>query len=233
MTEFIPNDQTVWWDFTKAAELVNEYKLLFATSSTYEAYLFTVLCKTDGIAELIGSTTTKQEAFDLIEEVGDQKLICLMSDSIDPDCGAGLAAAVKAANSQSRCILIVNDPEKFHSLPLTKGLFSALCSSEKIGRGGLYKCLEAILVEGQEFIDPGLRQAFSELELTGAATLNNREREILAFVAQGLTNKNIAQRIFIAERTVRDYVSSILSKLAVANRAGAAAWAIRHGVAGS
>jgi DNA-binding NarL/FixJ family response regulator len=232
MTDFIPDDPSIWWDNSKAAELVKEYKLLFATSSTYEAYLFSLLCKTDGLSMLVGSATTTQEAVDLIEEVGTQKLICLLSDSIACDCGGRIAAAIKKANDQSHCILIVNDPEKVHSLPRINCLFSALCSSGNVGRGGLYRCLESLLVESSTFVDPTLKQAFSELDHRGAATLNPREREILVLVAQGLTNKEIAQQIFIAERTVRDYVSLILGKLAVPNRAGAAAWAIRHGIAG-
>jgi two-component system response regulator DevR len=232
MTDFIPNDPSIWWDNSKAAELVEEHRLLFATRSTYEAYLFSLLCKTDGLAELLGSATTTQEAVDLIDEAGEQKLICVLSDSIAPDCGEHIATAVTRANEQSHCILIINDPEKFHSMPGTKGIFSALCSSGTVGRGGLYRCLESILVEGNSFVDPVLKQAFSDLEEKGVATLNPREHQILALVAQGLTNKEIAQQIFIAERTVRDYVSSVLSKLDVTNRAGAAAWAIRHGIAG-
>jgi len=232
MTDFIPNDPSIWWDNSRLAELAKEYKILFATSSVYEAYLFAALCKTDDLTELIGSATTMHEALDLIEEAGNQKLICLLSDSIAPDCGASIAAAVKRVNKQSHCVLIVNDPEKFHSLSGMTGIFSGLCSSGNVGRGGLYRCLESFLVKGQSYIDPSLKQAFSELEEKGAATLNPREREILAFVAQGLTNKEISRQIFIAERTVRDYVSSIFSKLSVTNRAGAAAWAIRHGIAG-
>jgi len=57
MTDFIPNDPSIWWDNSKAAELVKEHKLLFATSSTYEAYLLSLLCKTDGLGELLGSAT--------------------------------------------------------------------------------------------------------------------------------------------------------------------------------
>jgi len=230
MTDFIPNDESIYWDNTKTAELVQEYKLLYATSSTYEAYLFSLLCKTDGLAELIGSATTTKEAIDLIDESGEQRLICLISDSIASDCGAGIASAVRAAHGQSHCILIVNDPEKYHSLPETNGVFSALCSSSNVGRGGLHQCLKSILSDGVIFVDPALKQAFEELEKQGAATLNSRERDILTFVAKGLTNKEIAKQIYIAERTVRDYVSSILSKLVVSNRAGAAAWAIRHGI---
>jgi DNA-binding NarL/FixJ family response regulator len=230
MADFIPNDPSICWDNFRAAELVKEYKLLFATSSIYEAYLFSLLCKTDRLAGLVGSATTVQEAIDLIEEAGEQKLICLLSDSIAPDCGASIASAVKAVNSQSHSILIVNDPDKIHSMPGVNCLFSALCSSENVGRGGLYRCLESFIGEGKSFVDPSLKLALTELEQEGRTFLSPRERQILALVAQGLTNKEIARQIFIAERTARDYVSSILSKLTVANRSAAAAWAIRHGV---
>ncbi len=101
-----------------------------------------------------------------------------------------------------------------------------------MGRGGIYQCLEAALVHDKTYVDPVLKHAFEELEEKGSATLNSRERDVLSLIALGLSNREIAQRVFIAERTVRDYVSTILHKLDVANRAGAAAWAIRHGLAG-
>ena len=85
-------------------------------------------------------------------------------------------------------------------------------------------------MQGTYYIDPSLKQSFAEIEQKGVETLNVRERQIIGLVAQGLTNKEIAMQIYIAERTVRDYISSILLKLAVANRAGAAAWAMRHGL---
>ena len=85
-------------------------------------------------------------------------------------------------------------------------------------------------MQGTYYIDPSLKQSFAEIEQKGVETLNVRERQIIGLVAQGLTNKEIAMQIHIAERTVRDYISSILLKLAVANRAGVAAWAMRHGL---
>jgi len=230
MTDFSPNDRSVWWDNAKAAKAVKDYKLLFAASSTYEAYLFAFLCKSDGFTGLIGSATTVQEATDLIEESGTEKLICLLSDTIASDSGAGIAEVVKGANVQSHCILIVNDPEKCYSMTRTQGLFSALCSSGNVGRGGLYRCLESILVEEKSFVDPVLKQAFVAIKDQGVSTLSARENEILSFIAQGLTNKEIGSQVFLAEKTVRDYVSSILNKLGVANRASAAAWALRHGL---
>jgi DNA-binding NarL/FixJ family response regulator len=60
--------------------------------------------------------------------------------------------------------------------------------------------------------------------------LNEREREILNLLANGLTNADIAEKIHLAEGTVRNYVSSIFAKLNVADRTQAAAIAWRHGL---
>ena len=52
--------------------------------------------------------------------------------------------------------------------------------------------------------------------------------QVLALIAEGKTNREIATDLFLSEGTVRNYVSSILSKLGVSNRAEAAAYAIQH-----
>ncbi len=62
------------------------------------------------------------------------------------------------------------------------------------------------------------------------ADLSEREREVLVLVARGLSNADIAQRLFLSEGTVRNYVSAILSKLGVADRTQAAVLALRAGL---
>jgi DNA-binding NarL/FixJ family response regulator len=61
--------------------------------------------------------------------------------------------------------------------------------------------------------------------------LTDREREVLALVAQGLSNQQIADALVISERTARTHVSNILSKLGVASRTQAALLAIRENIA--
>lgn len=61
--------------------------------------------------------------------------------------------------------------------------------------------------------------------------LSEREAEILALVARGLSNQEIANELVISEKTVRTHVSNILSKLHLANRTQAALYALREGIA--
>lgn len=61
--------------------------------------------------------------------------------------------------------------------------------------------------------------------------LTEREGEILQWVAQGLTNDEIAEKLVVSERTVRTHVSNILAKLQLANRTQAALYALREGIA--
>jgi predicted ATPase/DNA-binding CsgD family transcriptional regulator len=63
-----------------------------------------------------------------------------------------------------------------------------------------------------------------------AGPLSRREREVAAMVASGMTNKDIAQRLFIAERTAEGHVERIRNKLGVRSRTEVATWAVAHGL---
>ncbi|MDR0346637.1 MAG: response regulator transcription factor [Nocardiopsaceae bacterium] len=87
---------------------------------------------------------------------------------------------------------------------------------------------------GQCHLDPAVGKLLADslrAPPSAAATLTQREREVLALVASGATNRQIANRLAIAERTARTHVSSILAKLGLVSRTQAALWAVQHGLA--
>ena len=84
----------------------------------------------------------------------------------------------------------------------------------------------------QPVVASRLLERFSEASSLTATPdmLTPREVEVLALVAQGLPNKEIAERLAISQRTVKFHVSSIMGKLGAANRTEAVAFAVQQGL---
>ena len=90
--------------------------------------------------------------------------------------------------------------------------------------------------KGESLLDPAVTSAVLDRLRKGKhllrdeklARLSPQEERILALVADGKTNREIGEELHLAEKTVKNYVSSILSKLEVARRAEAAAYLARH-----
>lgn len=108
---------------------------------------------------------------------------------------------------------------------------------KQIGSGELIRALEAI-GEGEALLDPSLtqrvfdrvREATRKAEEEAFANLTDQELRILGLVSEGKTNREIAADIYLSEKTVRNYVSSIFSKLDLSTRAEAAAYAVKHNI---
>ena len=87
---------------------------------------------------------------------------------------------------------------------------------------------------GKSLLDPSVTERLLTRLRTGEpsdarlASLTDREREILALIADGLTNRQIGERLFLAEKTVKNYVSGILAKLGMQRRTQAAVYASEH-----
>ena len=120
-------------------------------------------------------------------------------------------------------------------------LFSAIRAGasgyvlKQIEGEGLVRAIEAV-GRGEALLDPAVtqrifqevRKAAKEEEASAFAALTQQEKHVLMLVSEGKTNREIAKALFLGEGTVRNYVSSILSKLGVSNRAEAAAYAVEH-----
>lgn len=106
---------------------------------------------------------------------------------------------------------------------------------KQIGNEDLIQALETV-ARGEALLDPALtqrvfdrvRESMRREEAEAFAELTDQEMRVLAKVTEGKTNRETAEELYLGEGTVRNYVSSILSKLDLANRAEAAAYAVEH-----
>ena len=105
------------------------------------------------------------------------------------------------------------------------------------GQVNLLSAIRAV-VDGQSLLDPSVTGKIMErlVSLTAKEErrvvndLFEREAEVLALVAKGLTNKEIAESLVISDNTARNHVSRILEKLGLPRRSEAAAFAAQHGL---
>jgi len=84
------------------------------------------------------------------------------------------------------------------------------------------------------YLDPAVPGGLTARMVTGTglAALTEQERNVLALVAQGLSNREIGARLHISERTVRSHMTGVLAKLGLTSRTQAALYAVREGLTG-
>lgn len=108
---------------------------------------------------------------------------------------------------------------------------------KQVGNRPLIEALRAVR-NGEALLDPQVtqrvlarvRETEQERQAIAFHDLTPREMEILAEVAKGKTNVEIGETLAVSEKTVRNHVSTILSKLGVSNRIEAATYAVRHDI---
>jgi|TARA_Y100000310_G_scaffold325498_1_gene389050 DNA-binding NarL/FixJ family response regulator len=108
---------------------------------------------------------------------------------------------------------------------------------KNVGRAELLKAIRAVGA-GQSLLDPAVTRSvidryakLLESERDRAVdAISDREREVITLVAQGMTNRQIAEQLVISENTARNHVSRILEKLNLTRRSEAAVFAAQHGL---
>ena len=181
---------------------------------------------------VVGEASTEDEAVTLAVEL--QPDLVLMDIRLAG--GSGIEACQKIVEllPETKVIMLTSFAED-------ELLFAAIRAGaigyllKQIAGGDVVRAIEAG-ARGESMLDPSLtqrvffevRRSIKKEEAVAFQDLTAQERQVLALIAGGKTNREIASDLFLSEGTVRNYVSSILSKLGVSNRAEAAAYAIKH-----
>ena len=182
---------------------------------------------------MVGEAATGQEAVELARRLQpDVVLVDLVMPVMD---GIQAIAAITRAHPRIRILALTSFAEEDKVYPAIKagalGYLLKDASPEQL--------LQAIrdVYRGVPTLDSSLAfkliqeiQRPTELPMS-PEPLSEREVEVLRLVAQGLSNQEIADRLCISERTVRNHVGNILNKLHLANRTQAALYALRQGIA--
>lgn len=181
--------------------------------------------------EIVGEATTGVEAVARTRElVPDVVLMDLKMPDMD---GVAATREIKAHHSEVRVIALTAFEENQLILTaLQAGASGYLLKG--IHAQGLVNAIRAA-VRGETPLAPQVTQKLVETvrqphaaQDANLASLSEREREILARLAQGLSNREIAARLAVSDKTVKFHVSNILQKLQLSDRTQAALFAAKH-----
>jgi DNA-binding NarL/FixJ family response regulator len=194
-----------------------------------------------GLVALLG----RRDEFQVVAEAGTLSEALAATRRFVPDLvvmdvrlpdGSGIEACreIRSEYPEIKVVMLTSYPDEEAVLSAIIAGASGYLLKQVRGRD-LVAALEAV-GRGDSLLDPAVtervlervRRVASGAERDDLADLTAQERKILMLVADGKTNKEIASEVFLSDKTVKNYVSSILAKLNLQRRAQAAAFVARH-----
>ena len=187
--------------------------------------------------QVVAEAGTVEEALDAARRF--QPDLVIMDVRLPDGSGIEACREIRAELPATRVIMLTSYPDE-------EAVLSAIIAGasgyllKQIRARDLVSALEAV-GRGESLLDPlvtekvleRVRRIASGTYQDELAQLTAQEQKILQLVAEGKTNKEIASEVFLSDKTVKNYVSSILSKLNLQRRAQAAAFVAKHRLPGS
>jgi two-component system, NarL family, response regulator DevR len=179
--------------------------------------------------EVVAEAGTAEQGLQLIRELSPD--VAILDVRLPDGNGIEVCREIQSTNPQVRCLMLTSYSDD-----------DALFSSIMAGASGYVlkqirgtELVDAIrkVASGQSLLDPNVTARVLERLRTGSAEdkklegLTDQERRILDLLAEGLTNREIADRMYLAEKTVKNYVSNLLAKMGMQRRTEAAVYAAR------
>jgi two-component system response regulator DevR len=182
------------------------------------------LLESDGDISVVGESGSATEATARIPALRPD--VAVLDARLPDGSGIDVCRDVRSVDSSIKALILTSYDDD-------EALFAAILAGaagyllKQVGGDDLVDAVRRV-AGGQSLIDPILTARVLERLRNGPAeheelaSLTEQERKILALIAEGLTNRQIGERLFLAEKTVKNYVSSILSKLGLERRTQAA-----------
>ena len=187
--------------------------------------------------QVVAEAGTVEEALDAARRF--QPDLVIMDVRLPDGSGIEACREIRAELPATRVVMLTSYPDE-------EAVLSAIIAGasgyllKQVRARDLVSALEAV-GRGESLLDPAVtekvlervRRIASGTYTDELAQLTAQDQKILQLVAEGKTNKEIASEVFLSDKTVKNYVSSILSKLNLQRRAQAAAFVAKHRLPGS
>jgi two-component system, NarL family, response regulator DevR len=177
--------------------------------------------------EVVGEAGTVAEGLPLINRLKPD--VAILDVRLPDGSGIEVCREIQSSSPSVRCLMLTSHSDD-------GALFSSIMAGaygyvlKEVGSGDLLGDIRSV-GEGVSLLDPELTQQLLDRirkEQEADSRLNvltPQERRVLELIAQGQSNRQIAEELFLAEATVKNYVSSLLSKLGMRRRTEAAVYA--------
>jgi DNA-binding NarL/FixJ family response regulator len=214
--QFLPTDPGFRHRMETVNRLLRQWPLVGASGTWLEAHLMARGTLSMGEQTVLGTCIDGEEVFSLLSSES-RRCLLLLVDSIAPDHGESLVARLRRLPIPPVIVLLVEDLHWLRANCYPVDQVDAVIHTHSFGSGVLINGLYA-LGRGDRYLDPAILPILQATSTQVIPRLTSRERCTLRELAQGLTNKQIAEQMGLAESTVRDYVGSLMAKFHARNR---------------
>ena len=180
--------------------------------------------------EVVGEAGSVAEATDVVEACTPH--VAVLDVQLGDGTGIEVCRDLRSAHPDIHCLMLTSYADD-------EALFDSIMAGaagyvlKQVRGNDLIDSIRRVAA-GQSLLDPALTTRVLDRLRKGAeedeqlAQLTPQERRVLDLLAEGLTNRQIAERLFLAEKTVKNYVSNLLMKMGMQRRTEAAVYAARY-----
>jgi two-component system response regulator DevR len=174
--------------------------------------------------EIVGEAGTAQEARNRIPAAKPD--VAILDARLPDGSGIDVCRDIRSAMPSIYCLILTSYDDQDALLAAVLAGASGYLLKE-VRAAGIVDAVRQVAM-GRSLLDPNVIEQVMARIRQGSATdnrlaaLTEREREVLELIAEGLTNRQIGERLYLAEKTVKNYVSGLLAKLGMQRRTQAA-----------
>ena len=188
------------------------------------------LLESESDIEVVGEASTEQTAIDRVHALDPD--VAVLDVRLEEGDGVSACREIRSRDPRTRCLILTSFADD-------DALFQAIMAGaagyvlKQVRSSDLIDAVRRVAA-GQNLLDPVVTARVLERIRRGpqqderVARLTDQERQVLELLAEGLTNRQIGERMHLAEKTIKNYVTTLLAKMGMARRTEAAVYAARH-----